>query len=45
MEASLPQLGAVSGRIRKGLPAAEIIRRTVEEFTAVVHGRAGRYPR
>lgn len=45
MEASLPQLGAVAGRIREVLPAAEIIRRTVEEFTAVVHGLAGRYPR
>ena len=45
MEASLPQLGAVAGRIDEILPAAEIIRRTVEEFSVVVHGLAARYPR
>ena len=45
LEASLPQLGAVAGRIDEILPAAEIIRRTVEEFSAVVHGLAARYPR
>jgi enoyl-[acyl-carrier protein] reductase II len=44
MEASLPQLGAVAGRIAEILPAAEIIRRTVEEFAAVVRRMAFQYP-
>ena len=43
MEASLPQLGAVAGRIDEILPAAEIIRRTVEEFEAVLGDLARRY--
>lgn len=43
LEASLPQCGAVAGRIGEVLPAAEIIRRTIEEFAAVVHGMASRY--
>jgi enoyl-[acyl-carrier protein] reductase II len=43
MAASLPQLGAVAGRIEEILPAAEIIRRTVEEFGAVLGGLAARY--
>jgi len=42
-EGTLPQLGAVAGRIEEVLPAAEIVRRTVEEFGAVVHGLADRY--
>jgi enoyl-[acyl-carrier protein] reductase II len=44
MEASLPQLGAVAGRIEAILPAAEIIRRTVEEFAGVVRRLAAQYP-
>jgi len=44
MESSLPQLGAVAGRIAEILPAAEIVRRTVDEFAAIVHGLAARYP-
>lgn len=43
MEASLPQLGAVAGRIEEILPAAEIIRRTVEEFGDVLAALAGGY--
>ena len=42
-EGTLPQLGAVAGRIDEVLPAAEIVRRTVEEFGAVVSGLAERY--
>jgi enoyl-[acyl-carrier protein] reductase II len=38
MEASLPQCGAVAGRIDEVLPAAEIIRRTVDEFAATIDG-------
>jgi enoyl-[acyl-carrier protein] reductase II len=38
LEASLPQCGAVAGRIDAVLPAAEIIRRTVAEFAAAVDG-------
>jgi enoyl-[acyl-carrier protein] reductase II len=38
LEASLPQCGAVAGRIDAVLPAAEIIRRTVAEFAATVDG-------
>jgi enoyl-[acyl-carrier protein] reductase II len=33
---TMPQLGQVSGRIEEVLPAAEIIRRTVDEFRQVV---------
>jgi enoyl-[acyl-carrier protein] reductase II len=43
MEASLPQCGQVAGRIDEVLPAAEIVRRTVAEFEAVVSGLAHRY--
>jgi enoyl-[acyl-carrier protein] reductase II len=43
MEASLPQLGAVAGRIEEILPAAEIIRRTVEEFETILGDLARRY--
>jgi enoyl-[acyl-carrier protein] reductase II len=43
LNASLPQLGAVAGRIEEVLPAAEIIRRTVEEFAEVLDSLAGRY--
>lgn len=43
MEASLPQLGAVAGRIEEILPAAEIIRRTVEEFGEILGELAQRY--
>jgi len=43
LEASLPQLGQVAGRIEEILPAAEIIARTVTEFAAVVGGLASRY--
>jgi enoyl-[acyl-carrier protein] reductase II len=43
MEASLPQLGAVAGRIDEILPAAEIISRTVEEFEDVLGDLARRY--
>jgi enoyl-[acyl-carrier protein] reductase II len=43
MEASLPQCGQVAGRIDEVLPAAEIIRRTVTEFEAVIAGLADRY--
>ena len=41
--ARCPQLGAVAGRIDEILPAAEIIRRTVEEFEEVLGGLARRY--
>jgi enoyl-[acyl-carrier protein] reductase II len=43
IEGTLPQLGAVAGRIEEILPAAEIIRRTVGEFEAVLGRLAGRY--
>ena len=43
IEGTLPQLGAVAGRIDEVLPAAEIIRRTVAEFHAVVDDLADRY--
>lgn len=36
LEASLPQCGAVAGRIEAVLPAAEIIRATVDEFAATI---------
>jgi enoyl-[acyl-carrier protein] reductase II len=42
-EGTLPQLGAVAGRIEEILPASEIVRRTVEEFGAVLERLAGRY--
>lgn len=42
-EETLPQLGAVAGRIEEILPAAEIIRRTVAEFERTVTGLADRY--
>ena len=32
LEGTIPQLGAVAGRIEEILPAAEIVRRTVAEF-------------
>jgi enoyl-[acyl-carrier protein] reductase II len=44
-EGTLPQLGAVAGRIEEILPAAEIIRRTVEEFEGVLAALAERYVR
>ena len=43
--ARCPQLGAVAGRIEEILPAAEIIRRTVEEFEAVLGELARPLPR
>jgi enoyl-[acyl-carrier protein] reductase II len=43
LNASLPQVGAVAGRIEEVLPAAEIIRRTVEEFAGVLGSLADRY--
>jgi enoyl-[acyl-carrier protein] reductase II len=43
MQASLPQLGAVAGRIDEILPAAEIIRRTVAEFGDILGALAERY--
>ncbi|MFV0308163.1 MAG: NAD(P)H-dependent flavin oxidoreductase [Desertimonas sp.] len=45
LEASLPQLGAVAGRIDSLLPAAEIVARTVAEFAAVTGELADRYRR
>jgi len=42
-EGTLPQLGAVAGRIEEILPASEIVRRTVEEFGDVLERLAGRY--
>ena len=43
LEGTLPQLGAVAGRIDEILPAADIIRRTIEEFGDVLGELAGRY--
>src|SRR3954451_4437628 len=43
LDASLPQLGQVAGRIEEVLPAAEIIRRTVAEFAATLDGLHDRY--
>jgi enoyl-[acyl-carrier protein] reductase II len=43
LEGTLPQLGAVAGRIDEILPAADIIRRTIEEFGDVLAELAGRY--
>ena len=42
-EGTIPQLGAVAGRIDEILPAAEIVRRTVEEFGDVLGALADRY--
>jgi enoyl-[acyl-carrier protein] reductase II len=43
MDGTLPQLGAVAGRIDEILPAAEIIRRTVDEFEQTLAALAARY--
>jgi enoyl-[acyl-carrier protein] reductase II len=43
MDGTLPQLGAVAGRIDEILPAAEIIRRTVDEFGQTLAALAARY--
>jgi enoyl-[acyl-carrier protein] reductase II len=43
MDASLPQLGQVAGRIDEILPAAEIIRRTIAEFADVLAKLSSRY--
>jgi enoyl-[acyl-carrier protein] reductase II len=43
MDASLPQLGQVAGRIVEILPAAEIIRRTIAEFAGVLGSLSSRY--
>jgi enoyl-[acyl-carrier protein] reductase II len=43
LDASLPQLGQVAGRIEDVLPAAEIIRRTVAEFAETLDGLHERY--
>ena len=42
-EDTLPQLGAVAGRIEEILPVAEIIRRTVAEFEDILGNLANRY--
>ncbi|MCC7364446.1 MAG: nitronate monooxygenase [Dehalococcoidia bacterium] len=43
LEASLAQCGQVAGRIDAIVPAGEIIRKTVEEFDAVLRGMANHY--
>lgn len=43
LEASLPQLGQVAGRIDEILSATEIVARTVAEFEATLRGLADRY--
>jgi enoyl-[acyl-carrier protein] reductase II len=43
LDASLPQLGQVTGRIEEILPVAEIIRRTIVEFGAVLGSLSSRY--
>jgi enoyl-[acyl-carrier protein] reductase II len=43
MDASLAQLGQVAGRIEEILPAAEIIRRTIAEFAAVLGSLSSHY--
>lgn len=43
LEASLPQLGSVAGRISEILPAAEIIRRTTDEFAQTIRALATTY--
>jgi enoyl-[acyl-carrier protein] reductase II len=42
-EGTIPQLGAVAGRIEEILPAAEIIRRTIDEFGETLAALADRY--
>ncbi len=42
-EGTIPQLGAVAGRIEEILPVAEIIRRTVREFEDTLSALADRY--
>ena len=44
-EGTIPQLGAVAGRIEEILPVAEIIRRTVDEFEETLERLASRYVR
>ena len=44
LDASLPQLGQVAGRIDEILPVAEIIERTVAEFAAVLRRLRHGYP-
>jgi enoyl-[acyl-carrier protein] reductase II len=44
LDASLPQLGQVAGRIDEILPVAEIIERTVAEFAAVLRRLHDTYP-
>ena len=43
LDASLPQLGQVAGRIASIEPAADVIRTSVAEFAAIVGGLAARY--
>ena len=43
LEGTIPQLGAVAGRIEEILPAAEIVRRTVAEFEETLGRLAARY--
>ncbi len=43
LDASLAQLGQVTGRIEEILPVAEIIRRTIVEFGAVIGSLTSRY--
>ena len=43
LEASLPQIGQVAGRIEEILSATEIVARTVAEFEATLTGLADRY--
>jgi enoyl-[acyl-carrier protein] reductase II len=43
LEASLQQLGQVAGRIDEVLPAAEIVRRTMAEFEALLGALAARH--
>ncbi|MGE0794004.1 MAG: NAD(P)H-dependent flavin oxidoreductase [Acidimicrobiia bacterium] len=43
MEASFACLGMVAGRIEEVLPVREILRRTVDEFDAVVRGLAAQH--
>lgn len=43
LDASLPQLGQVAGRVDEVLPAAEVVARTVARFGEVVTGLAARH--
>jgi enoyl-[acyl-carrier protein] reductase II len=43
VENSLPSIGQVAGRIESLVPAAEIMRRTVEEFAATIRNLSERY--